>query len=129
MLHYLFGLAMILHGIGHVLFLGNAWGIWKSAGARASLFVTTLHMGPSVEGYLGVVWIVPLLGFLTVGWGYTINAPWWASAAMAVAIFSCILILVWFDAISDSSAMFAFLFNLAVIAVVLWKPAFLVSSS
>jgi hypothetical protein len=129
MLQLLFGLAMILHGIGHVLFLANAWGMWKTADTRTSMFVTTLHMGQTTEGLLGVLWILPLIGFLAAGWGYTTDAKWWSTVALGVAAFSCILILVWLDGINGSSAMFAFLFNLLVIAVVLWKPAFLLSGN
>ena len=34
----LFMIAMLLHGIGHVLFLMNTWGYWKDGNRRAWLF-------------------------------------------------------------------------------------------
>jgi len=117
----LFSLAMLLHGIGHILFLMNAWGYWKTARARAWLFADSLKFSQAGEGIIGVLWLAPLLGFVLGAWGYFAQQTWWASAALAAAILSSAMILLWWGSLNTSSAIFALLFNLVVLVVVLWQ--------
>jgi hypothetical protein len=125
MLRSLFSIAMIMHGIGHVLFLANGWGYWRTPETRSALFASMLHLAPGVEGVAGVLWIVPLTGFLITGWGFAVDAYWWPMTGFIVALVSTLMIILWWNGINASSAWFALLFNLIVAGVVMLRPAFL----
>jgi hypothetical protein len=69
---YLFGIFLIAHGIGHI---AGFWMGWRSFGA---------------------LWILGLLGFLAAGlafFGIGVPHAWWSLIAVASAVVSTILIL------------------------------------
>jgi len=117
----LFSLAMLLHSIGHILFLMNTWGYWKTANERAWLFADGLKLGQTGEGIIGVLWLAPLLGFLIGTWGFFAHQPWWGPFALTAAILSSVMILLWWGSLNTSSAVFALLFNLVVFVIVFWQ--------
>ena len=82
----LFMIAMLLHSIGHILFLMNTWGYWKTANERAWLFADGLKLGQTGEGIIGVLWLAPLLGFLIGTWGFFAHQTWWGPFALTAAI-------------------------------------------
>lgn len=122
MVRTLFIIALMGHGIGHVLFMGNAWGYWKASNSRAALFAGAAQ---SVEGTVGLLMILPLAGFLIAGWGLIGGAEWWRTAGLISAILSTVLMVLLWNGINTSSAFFAIVFNLVVIAAAIWQPAFL----
>ena len=117
----LFLSAMLLHGIGHVLFLMNTWGYWKAANQRAWLFADTLKLSQTAEGIIGVLWLAPLLGFLIGTWGFFAHQAWWAPFALTAAILSSVMIVLWWNSLNTSRAFFALVFNIVVLVVVLWQ--------
>ena len=117
----LFMIAMLLHGIGHVLFLMNAWGYWKTANERAWLFADGLKLSQTGEGIIGVLWLAPLVGFVVGTWGYFAQQTWWTSPAVTAAILSSVMILLWWTSLNASSAFFALAFNVVVLVVALWQ--------
>jgi hypothetical protein len=123
MVRTLIALALLAHGIGHVLFAGNSWGTWRTEPSRAGLFTKVLHVGQDVEGVMGLIWLVPMIGFMAVAWGLYVQAAWWQQAALISAGTSTILMLLWWGSLNESSAMLALLFDLAVIGTVLLQPA------
>lgn len=114
-------LLLLAHGIGHVLFLANSWGYWKTGVARASLFQEVLHADQTFEGIVGLLWLIPLVVFSVAAWGYTVDAIWWRSAALAAATVSVILLVVWWNSLNTSSLIYALLFDLTVITILLWQ--------
>jgi hypothetical protein len=122
MLRYLITIALFAHGIGHLLFLTNSWGVWKGGDeVRSWLFSGMLGAGQTVEGIFGLLWLIPLVGFVAVSWGYLTHQGWWAQLALASAIISLAMIVLWWGGLVVGSAFFALVFDLAVIAVVLWQ--------
>ena len=121
----LFMVAMLLHGIGHVLFLMNTWGYWKVGQGRAWLFADVLRLGQSGEGMIGLIWLVPLVGFVIVAWGFLVQQAWWGALALSMAILSSVLILLFWNSLNSSSAFFALMFNVVVLMVVIWQPRML----
>ena len=70
-MRYLITIALFAHGIGHLLFLTNSWGIWKGGDeGRSWLFSGVLGVGQTVEGIFGLLWLIPLVGFVGLSWGY-----------------------------------------------------------
>jgi hypothetical protein len=67
MLRYLITAALFAHGVGHLLFLANSWGVWKGdEETRSWLFSGVLGAGQTVEGIFGLLWLIPLAGFVAV---------------------------------------------------------------
>ena len=88
----LFMIAMLLHGIGHVLFLMNTWGYWKDGSRRAGLFPDVLALSQTGEGIIGLLWLAPLAGFVIGTWGLLNQNAWWSPLALATAILSSVMI-------------------------------------
>jgi hypothetical protein len=96
MLRCLITIALFAHGIGHLLFLTNSWGIWKGGDeGRSWLFSGMLGAGQTVEGIFGLLWLIPLVGFVGVSWGYLTHQGWWPQLALASAAISLTMIVGW----------------------------------
>jgi hypothetical protein len=121
MAHSILAVALLLHGIGHILFVMNAWGYSRTEAGQGWLFSQVLHGGQTTEGILGLLWLVPLAGFLVGTWGFYIGAAGWQPWLLASAVISSVLVLLWWGSINTSSAFFALVFNLIVIGIVLWQ--------
>ena len=80
-----------------------------------------LGAGQTVEGIFGLLWLIPLVGFVAVSWGYLIHQGWWSQLALASAAISLAMIVLWWGSLVVGRAFFALVFDLAVIAVVLWQ--------
>jgi hypothetical protein len=122
MLRYLIAMALFAHGIGHLLFLTNSWGIWKGGDeGRSWLFSGILGAGQIVEGIFVLLWLISLVGFVAVSWGYLAHQGWWLQLALVSAAISLAMIVLWWGGLVVGSAFFALVFDQAVIAVVLWQ--------
>ena len=121
LVRYLITVALLLHGVGHVLFLMNSWGLSRTDAGRSWLFSGVLGAGQTVEGIFGLMWLVPLIGFVAVTWGYFTQGGWWPPLALAFAALSLAMIVLFWGGINTSNAFFALVFDLVVIAVVLWQ--------
>ena len=121
----LIAIALIAHGVGHLLFLANSWGYWKGdEEGRSWFFSGVLGAGQTLEGILGLVWFIPLIGFVAVSWGYLAHQGWWPQLALASAAISLAMIVLWWGGLITGSAFFALVFDLAVIGLVLWQLRF-----
>jgi hypothetical protein len=121
MLRWLFALALGMHGVGHALFVANSWGYWKTTSGRAGLFASVLHLGQSIEGTIGLLWMVPLVGFAAATLGLVAQDPRWPALALGSAVLSSVMLLVWWGSLNASSAVFALLFNIVVIIAIFWQ--------
>lgn len=50
MIRYLFTLVLFMHGIGHMLFMANTWGYWRTTSGRAWLLTDVLHLSQPLQG-------------------------------------------------------------------------------
>jgi hypothetical protein len=128
MIRYLFLLALFMHGVGHLLFMANAWGYWRVGGGRAWLFSGVLDMAPSIQGIVGLLWIVPLVGFVAATGAFMLHDPRGSYLAIVLAIISSLMLIVWWSGLNTSSAFFALAFNILVIAVLRWRPEVLMAA-
>lgn len=120
MLRYLIAIVLFAHGVGHLLFVANSWGYWRGGeGGRSWLFSGVLGAGQAVEGILGLLWLVPLIGFVTVTWGYFTQQGWWPQLALASAVVSLVMIVLWWGSLVSGSAFFALVVDIVVIVVAL----------
>jgi hypothetical protein len=97
-------------------------GIWKGGDEGSSwLFSGMLRTGQTVEGIFGLLWLIPLVGFVVVSWGYLTRQGWWLQLALTSAAISLAMIVLWWGGLIVGSAFFALVFDLAIMAVVLWQ--------
>jgi hypothetical protein len=78
-----------------------------------------LGAGQTVEGILSLLWLVPLVGFVVVTWGYFTHQGWWPQLALVSAAISLAMIVLSWGGINTSSAFFALVFDIVVIVVAL----------
>ena len=118
LVRYLIGIVLFAHGVGHLLFLANSWGYWKGGEESSSwLFSGLLGAGQAVEGIFGLLWLIPLIGFVAVSWGYLAHQGWWPQLALAAATISLVMIVLWWGSLVTGSAFFALVFDIVVIVV------------
>jgi len=122
MLRYLITVALFAHGVGHLLFVANSWGVWKGgAENRSWLFSGVISAGQTLEGIFGLLWLIPLVGFVALSWGYLTHQGWWPQLALGSATISLAMIVLWWGSLVAGSAFFALVFDAAVIVVVFWQ--------
>jgi hypothetical protein len=121
MFRIIFAVALAMHGLGHLLFIGNAWGYWKTNGAGHARLIGALGPGQLAEQAAGLLLVLPVAGFLAVARGYVAHQGWWSPLAVASAAISGLLVVFFWGGINTSSAVFALVFDAAVIAWVLWQ--------
>jgi len=114
-------LAMAMHGLGHLLFVGNTRGYWKTGETGQARLIGAIGAGPAVEQAGGLLMLLPVAGFLAVTWGYGTNQGWWAPLALASAAISAALVLLFWGGLNSSSALFALAFDAAMITYVAWQ--------
>lgn len=124
------------HGVGHALFRANVWGYWRTGGSASWVFG---GLPADVRQGLAVGWLPPLLGFIPGARGVEVGAVWasgvppvagwsrplvaWSrQTLLACATLSAVRVGRWWGALVPGSAVFALLFDLLVIAVLLWRP-------
>ena len=118
LLRLLIAIVLFAHGVGHLLFLANSWGYWRGGEAgRSWLLSGVLDLGQTLEGIVGLLWLIPLVGFVAVTWGYLTQQGWWPQLALASAVISLAMIIVWWGGINISSAFVALVVDIVVIVV------------
>jgi len=120
LIRLLIAIVLFAHGVGHLLFVTNSWGYWRGGKAgRSWLFSGLLGAGQVVEGIFGLLWLVPLVGFVAVSWGYFTQQGWWPQLALASAVVSLVMIVLWWGSLVTGSAFFALVVDIVVIVVAL----------
>ena len=126
MWHYVIALALLGHGVGHLLFIGNAWGYWKSGGGRAALFA---GLPQTAEGLIGLLWIIPLVAFVVATGGFVSEQAWWQPVLLAAAGISLVMVVVFWGSLTSANAFWAVAFDLVVIGVLLWQRQAVLSTA
>jgi hypothetical protein len=107
--------AVAAHGVGHVLFLVPLLGVADWGQSTHSWL-----MGEGIAAHMAgtVLWALAMVGFLTLA-GSLIGREWcWRWAAVAAPVISLAgLVLFWGNPVT-SSAIYATLFDIAVLAIV-----------
>ena len=68
-----------------------------------------------------MLWLIPLVGFVALSWGYLTHQGWWPQLALGSATISLAMIVLWWGSLVAGSAFFALVFDAAVIVVVFWQ--------
>ena len=120
MLKLALALLVLAHGVGHVLFLAPTMRLAEWADQSGHSWLLTPSLGDSVARVLGASAWVTVIGLFTAAViGFFVGSDWWRSAAIVGAVLSIVAILVFWDGIATSSALFALAFDV----IVLDRPA------
>jgi hypothetical protein len=128
------GVALVVfaHGVGHLLFLGPVVGLGNWAGQTGHSWILTGALGDgAARAIAAVVWSVVIVLFIAGVGGFLIGADWWRAVTIAAAAVSIAGIVVYWDGIATSNAIFALVFDVVVLAALLvahWPSAELAGS-
>jgi hypothetical protein len=121
MLKLLICLAFLAHGVGHVLFLAPTLRLAAWADQSGHSWLAEPLLGDSLSRLIGgVVWAVVVALFVGAATGLYLGADWWPLAAAAGAALSLLGIVFFWTGIYTSSALFALVFDVAILLVLLW---------
>ena len=128
------GLALVVfaHGVGHLLFLGPVVGLGNWAGHTGHSWILTGALGDgAARAVAAVVWSTVIVLFVAGVGGFLAGADWWRSVTSAAAAVSIAGIVVYWDGIATSNAIFALVFDVIVLGALLvahWPSAELAGS-
>ncbi|MDX1416220.1 MAG: hypothetical protein R3293_18630 [Candidatus Promineifilaceae bacterium] len=126
MLRIAFGVFLILHGLVHLLYLGQSMRIfelqpgmiWPDGSWLLSRFIEN----DLVRSIANVALIFAAAGFLAGGAGIMFRQPWWPMALKYAALFSAVLYIILYDGhwqnLADKGAV-GLLINIGILTVVL----------
>jgi hypothetical protein len=77
------------HGIGHALGWMPAWGLTAFEGVSSRSWALTGVLGDGAARAVGgVLFVVPMVGFVAAAAGLMLGQPWWRQAAVVSATLS-----------------------------------------
>ncbi len=116
---WVIGLAVIAHGLGHVLFMPLFAGTMNLQASGHSWLLSGI-LGDEPVKWLGtLVASVALVIFVAAGVGLIGQMSWWRPLAIAGSVVSMALVLALWDGLPVSNALFALAFDLVVLAALL----------
>lgn len=111
-------LAVVLfaHGVGHVLFLAPALRVADWAGQTGHSWLLTATMGDSPSRAIAaVIWTASIVLFVAGAAGLLAGQAWWRPITVAGAIVSLVGLVVFWDGIATTSAVFAIVVDVLVL--------------
>jgi hypothetical protein len=131
MLRIILGLFMALHGLVHLLYVGQSARFFELKPGMVwpdgSWAFSKLLGDGTTRGLASVFLVLAAAGFIASGAGALFNLGWWRGLVVGVAVFSTLIFLLFWDGGMqnlDGKGVVAILINLAILAVVLvWKPS------
>lgn len=119
LIKWLFALAMIGHGIGHLTGIMAAW-TKGGAGFKPApwIFSPTVTITSPIGKVFSFIWLAAMAVLVLAGVGLLINQTWWLTLAIAGAVISIIAIVPWWNTVVPG-AKAGFVFDLLVLIVLL----------
>ena len=112
--------AILAHGIGHVLFLAPCLG-FTQWGQTAHSWLLTRTVGETTTRIIGgVLWLAVTAGFLAAGVGLLGQAGWWRAAAVASAGVSLAALGLFASAIGTQPLLSAAVMDTAILLALVW---------
>lgn len=117
MIRWLIVLAMLMHGVGHMVFFleafpGSPMGFADAPWLLPGAFTVTSAVGKA----FALLWLLAMLGFLVAAVGLLRRKEWWPALAVASAVISLVVLLPWWNTITPSSRVWVLLADLVIIA-------------
>jgi hypothetical protein len=113
-------LVILVHGIGHVLFLAPCLGITQW-GQSAHSWLLTRTLGDGATRVIGsLLWLAVIVGFLTAGIGLLGQDAWWRTLAVASAGVSLLALVLFVSGSSTQPVLSAALMDIAILVALVW---------
>jgi len=116
---WIIGLALLAHGLGHVLFLPAMSGLMKLEATGHSWLLTGWAGDGPTKLLASFVAGVVLAAFVGAAAGIVIQGTWWRPVAIAASVASLVLIVAMWDGLPTSPAVSALVFDAVVLAALL----------
>jgi uncharacterized membrane protein YphA (DoxX/SURF4 family) len=121
-LRYVLALALIMHGVGHVMGFIAAWTPTIEVGFSSAPSI--LWSGATVESAVGkafgLLWLVACVGSVGAGFGLLFGHEWWRALAVASAFISLAAIVPWWNTVPAGARFGGVVFDLVIIALLLF---------
>ena len=113
-------IVVFAHGVGHILFLAPAAGLgaWADQTGHSWLLSATLGEGPA-KTVATLLWSAVIVLFVAGVGGFLMGTDWWRAVTIAASVVSLVGIVVFWDGIATSSAIFALAADLVILAALL----------
>jgi hypothetical protein len=120
-MNVLLAIVVLAHGIGHVLFLAPTIRFARWADQTGHSWVLTPSIGDTATQVVGgLVWIATIVLFVGGVGGFMTGQDWWRAMTVAGAILSIIGIVLMWDGIATTNAIFALVFDVLILGSLLW---------
>jgi hypothetical protein len=116
MIRWLIVIAMLMHGVGHIMFFLEAF---TEQAMEFSAQPWLLPGGFTVDSPVGkafaLLWLLAMLGFMAAAVGLLLRQAWWPTLAVAAAVISLVVLLPWWNVITPSSRVWVLLADVVII--------------
>ena len=120
MVRIIVSIALIVHGIGHVIGVSASWTSVKMGFSENSwIFSTGVNIESGIGRAFGVVWLIAMIFSIAAGFGLFFHQDWWITLALAGAIVSIVAVGIWFRAFPSGSNISALLFDIVILVAIL----------
>jgi len=110
--------ALLVHGIGHVLFLAPTLRLAAWADQTGQSWLAEQLIGDGAARLLGAAaWTLAMVLFVAAAFGAYLDTDWWQPAAAVGAVVSLVAIVAFWTGIYTASAVFALAFDVVVLVV------------
>lgn len=117
MIRWLIAIAMLMHGVGHIVFVLAAFTETPMEFSTAPwLLPGAFTVDSPVGKAFALLWLLAMLGFMVAAVGLILRKEWWPSLAVAAAVVSLVVLLPWWNTITPSSRVWVLLADVVVIA-------------
>lgn len=113
-------LVVLAHGIGHILFLGPVVGLGNWAGQTGQSWLLTGALGDAATRAVATLtWSAVIVLFIAGVGGFLLGAEWWRGATIVAAALSIAGIVVFWDGLATTNAIFALVTDVVILGALL----------
>lgn len=118
MTQMVFAVALMAHGVGHVMgFLATWTSLPQEFTVKSWVMSQSIGLKSPIARLFGLLWLAAMFLSIQAGIGLLMNVNWWASVALLAAGLSLLVMGAWWQTITPSSRTWATLFNLLILVV------------
>ena len=120
MLRIICSIALIAHGIGHIIGVSAAWTPVKMGfSGHPWIFSSGVNISSGIGRIFGIVWLVAMIVSIASGVGLLLRFDWWVTMAIVGALISTGVLIIWFRAFPSGSDVSALAFDFLILAALL----------
>lgn len=116
MIRWLIAIAMLMHGAGHIMFFLEAFTDSPMGFSSAPwLLPGSFTVDSPIGKAFALLWLLAMLGYMVAAVGLMTRQEWWPALAVAAAVVSLVVLLPWWNVITQSSRVWVLLADVVVI--------------